>query len=470
MNQGLLVISPILLVRLLSVEEFGRYREFLLYAGLLTSICAFGINNSLLYFIPSRPNSVRQMVRQALAMTFGTSVLVLGVTLLADFLSNGAILGGLQLPVALYVLLFVNLDFWEFYWLSLKRPVPVFAYTTGRLVARIVVVVTAASISRDVMPIIWSLIALEAVRIAVSLIAWQRASRSIDRVDQQAEESCWREQFQYCLPVGLALILVTLNKSLGNLFVTKTLGVVALAHYSIGTHIQPVIGVLRNSISDAVLPELAALKSAKGEGTLALWRRSTVVSMILLTVAGVVLLEFAHTFVVTLFSASYEPAVVIFQIYLLVLVREVFDFGVALRAVNKTAPIVTSSLFAILLNLLLLVTVMPIWGLPAAALAFVISRWTEGLVLSRSTMRAYNIGIKDLARWSDLGKIAVAAALASVVFIGSFWIDYFGLAGVLLGSAVFMALFLVLLVVFRVPEVAAMLGRLRKTEAAPAKP
>ena len=469
MNQGLVVISPILLVRLLSVEEFGRYREFLLYAGLLTTICSFGINNSLLYFIPSRPNSVRQMVRQAVTMTLGTSVVVLGGALLADFISNGAILGGLQLPVALYVLLFVNLDFWEFYWLSQKRPVPVFAYTTGRLVARILVVVTAATIWRDVMPIIWSLIGLEAVRIIGSCIAWRRAHRTIDRVDQQVEESCWREQFRYCWPIGIALILVTLNKSLGNLFVTKTLGVVALAHYAIGTHIQPVIGVLRNSVSDAVLPELAALKSAKGEGTLALWRRSTVVSMILLTAAGVVLFEFAHTFVVTLFSASYEPAVVIFQIYLLVLVREVFDFGVALRAVNKTAPIVTSSLFAILLNLLLLVTVMPLFGLPAAAMAFVISRWTEGLVLSRSTMRAYQIGLKDLARWADLGKVAIAATIASVVFIGSFWTDHFGLAGVILGSAIFMTLFLVLLVAFRVPEVAAMLGRLRKTEAAPAK-
>lgn len=466
MNQGLVIISPILLVRLLTVEEFGRYREFLLYAGLLTTICAFGINNSLLYFIPSRPNCVRQMVRQAVTMTFGTSVTVVGGTLLADYLSNGAILGGLQLPVAIYVLLFVNLDFWEFYWLSQKRPVPVFAYTTSRLIARILVVVTAASIWRDVMPIVWSLIGLEALRIAGSWIAWQRAGRNIDRT---REESCWREQFRYCWPIGLALILVTLNKSLGNLFVTKTLGVVALAHYAIGTHIQPVIGVLRNSVSDAVLPELAALKSTKGEGALALWRRSTVVSMILLTAAGVVLFEFAHTFVVTLFSASYEPAVVIFQIYLLVLVREVFDFGVALRAVNKTAPIVTSSLFAILLNLLLLVTVMPIFGLPAAALAFVISRWTEGLVLSRSTMRAYHIGLKDLARWGDLGKVALAALLAATIFYGSFWIDYFGLVGVLLGSAVFMALFLVLLVAFRVPEVAAMLGRLRKTEAAPAK-
>lgn len=464
MNQGLVVISPILLVRLLTVEEFGRYREFLLYAGLLTTFCAFGINNSLLYFIPARPNNVRQMVRQATVMTFGTSLVVIGITLLADYLAKGAILGTLQLPVALYVLLFVNLDFWEFYWLSLKRPLPVFAYTTGRLIARILVVVTAATIWRDVMPIVWSLIGLETIRIVGSWFAWRRAtSRTQSETGEPiVEQSCWNEQFRYCLPIGLALILVTLNKSLGNLFVAKSLGLVALAHYAIGTHIQPVIGVLRNSVSDAVLPELAALKSTKGEAALELWRRSTIVSMILLTAAGVVLFEFAHTFVVTLFSPSYEPAVLIFQIYLLVLVREVFDFGVALRAANRTAPIVTSSLFAILLNLLLLVTVLPIWGLPAAALAFVISRWTEGLVLSRSTLRAYDIGIGELARWRDLGKVALAALLASIVFYGSFWLDHFGLIGVVLGSAVFMALFVVFLVALRVPEATAMLGRFRK--------
>jgi O-antigen/teichoic acid export membrane protein len=463
MNQGLVVISPILLVRLLTVEEFGHYREFLLYAGLLTTICAFGINNSLLYFIPSRPQSVRQMVRQATTMTFGTSVLVVGITLLADLIAGGAILGGVALPVAIYVLLFVNLDFWEFYWLALKRPLPVFAYTTGRLVARIVVVVTAASIWRDVMPIVWSLIVLEAVRVTGSWIMWRAAERKVTAADRATEQSCWAEQFRYCLPIGLALILVTLNKSLGNLFVTKTLGVVALAHYAIGTHIQPVIGVLRNSISDAVLPELAALKSSKGEGALELWRRSTIVSMILLTAAGVVLFKFAHTFVVTLFSPSYEPAVLIFQIYLLVLVREVFDFGVALRAANRTAPIVTSSLFAILLNLVLLITVLPIWGLPAAALAFVISRWTEGLVLSRSTMRAYDIGIGKLARWKDLGRVALAALLASVVLYGSFWLDTLGLFGVVLGSMVFTVLFIILLVVLRVPEAVAMLARFRKS-------
>ena len=85
-------------------------------------------------------------------------------------------------------------------------------------------------------------------------------------------------------------------------------------------------------------------------------------------------------------------------------------------------------------------------------------------------MRAYDIGIANLARWRDLGKVALAALLASTVFYGSFWLDHFGLAGVVLGSAVFMVLFVVFLLALRVPEAIAMLGRLRKSrELSPAK-
>ena len=32
-NQGLMVISPVILVRLLTVQDFGEYREFLMYVA-----------------------------------------------------------------------------------------------------------------------------------------------------------------------------------------------------------------------------------------------------------------------------------------------------------------------------------------------------------------------------------------------------------------------------------------------------
>ena len=446
-----MILSPVVLVRLLSVDEFGQYREFLLYAGLLTTICAFGINNSLLYFIPSRPESVQQMLRQSVALTLLSSVLVVGIAVIANIVTHGAVLGNMAFPVALYVLLFVNLDFWEFYWLAGKQTLPVLAYTSGRLVARMVVVIVAASISSNVQIIVWSLIALEAVRFTGSFVAW-KAQKSAG-----SQPAFWREQIKYCLPVGIALALVTLNKSLGNLFVAKAMGTVALAHYAIGTQVQPIITVLRNSLSDAILPEMAAV--SQPQDALRLWHRSTVMSMMLLLPAAVILFEFAHPLVVTLFSPEYAPAIPIFQLYLLVLLREVFDFGVALRALNRNTSIVHSNLIAIVLNIGLLAATVPFFGLIGAAMAFVVSRFLEGFYLGWRTAQAYGIGIGGIACWSDLGKIAVAGAIASTVFYGSFWLDYFGLFGIPLGGIAYLSAFVVLLFLWRIPEVVQLLHR-----------
>lgn len=447
-----MLLSPVVLVRLLSVQEFGQYREFLLYASLLISICAFGINNSLLYFVPSRPESVRQLLRQSVTLTLLCSALFIGIAIVANVLTGGALLGNLALPVALYALLFVNLDFWEFYWLSRKQTLPVLAYTSGRLIARMTIVIAAASISSNVQIIIWSLIALEAVRFAGSFIAWQTHKPATG-----VQVACWREQIRYCLPIGVALMLVTLNKQLGNLFVAKAMGAVALAHYAIGTQVQPVITVLRNSLSDAILPEMAAV--SQPQEILRLWHRSTVMSMMLLLPAAVILFEFAHPLIVTLFSPEYAPAVPIFQLYLLVLLREVFDFGVALRALNRNTSILHSNLLAIILNVGLLAAAVPFLGLFGAALAFVVSRFLEGLYLGRCTLRHYGVGIRALACWSDLGKIAVAGLLASVVFYGAFWTEYFGIFGIPLGGIAYLTLFVAVLFVWRVPEVVQLLRR-----------
>ncbi len=461
MNYGLVLISPVILVRLLSVEDFGRYREFLVYVGLLGGIAAFGINSSLLRFVPNNPQAGWRFVNQAVLMTVASSVVVIGGMLALNALVGGKLVGDYAVPVALYVLLFVNMDFWEFLWLAEKRSSAVLRYTTARLVARIVVVTTTAALTRDVATIIWSLICLEALRLTLSAIGWRVRARAV----QRGEPPRWREQLQYCLPFGAALVVVTLNKSLGALFVAKMMGPVALAHYAIGTYMQPVISVIRNSLSDVVLPEMASQTSRSPADRLKLWRRTTVVTAIFLFPASVLLARFADVLVVTLFSETYRPAVVIFQIYLLTFLRETLDFGIPLRAINRNVPILHSNLIAFALRAGLMIILIPLWGLIGAVTAMVISRFVEGAYLGVQTARAFEIPLRSFAPWKDLLKTLGAAMLAAVVLYGQFWTERLGILGVIPAGAAYIVIFTVLLGRLRVPEIGLLLEKLRSAPA-----
>jgi O-antigen/teichoic acid export membrane protein len=445
MNQGLLLISPMLLTRMLSVEQFGQYREFLLYATVLDVIAGYNISSSLLRFVAHQPEHRQQYVNQALIMTLSTSTLVLTCTAILNWTFNGALVGGYMLPLALYIFFYVNFDFWEATWLAQRRVGAVWAYTAGRLLARMITVVTAAALTGSVQAIIWSLICLEGVRFVASMVMWARHRQRGER----RLESGWREQLRFVGPAGTAHVLISLNKQMGSLYVAKFLGPVGLAHYAIGTYMRPIIAVLRSSLSDALLPEMA---SQQRDGSLVLWRRMTIVAAIMLIPSAVLLGRFADTIVVTLFSEEYRAAVPVFQICLFVLFREVFDFAVPLRAMNRTAPIMYSNMLSLVLNAILLAILLPTIGLIGAALAFVVARAVEGLYLGWQTARACEVGARDLIKWGDIGKVALAATLASVTIVGSFWTSHLGLIGALAASFVYMLVFVPLLLLLRLPE------------------
>src|SRR4051794_13004711 len=99
---GLLLLGPLLLVRLVPIEEFGRYREFVLYASLLQSFASFAIPDSLLYFIPAHPQSPWRIVRQTAALMALASVLVVGCLVGADLVSGGNLVGPYLVPLAIY--------------------------------------------------------------------------------------------------------------------------------------------------------------------------------------------------------------------------------------------------------------------------------------------------------------------------------------------------------------------------------
>jgi hypothetical protein len=108
---------------------------------------------------------------------------------------------------------------------------------------------------------------------------------------------------------------------------------------------------------------------------------------------------------------------------------------------------------------------LPKWGVLGAVAAFLVSRALEGIYLGAQTMRAYGIGVRSLAHWTDLFKVLLAAALAATIIAPRFWAESLGIVGVALGGAVYFVVFVLLLALFRIPEAAALVRVLRSAPA-----
>ncbi len=449
-NYGLMLISPIFLVRLLSVADFGRYREFLLYGALLQAFAQFSINDSLLYCVPSNPGSPWRIARQTAILTFCSSMLVALVLVVLDTATGGAVVHGYLWPLVAYVLVSVNLDFWEHFWLANNRVQAVFVYSGARLAIRVLVVVATAAVTHDFRVVIWALVVLEALRFVAAAVYFLASDRS--RYEPPLQEP-WRDQLRYCLPSGAASLLASLNRNVSNVIVARLLGAVALAQYAIGRFGEPVVTTLRNSISATILPEMVRKdRGASGGTALELWQKATVINTIMLFPVIVLVTRYAEPLVTMLFGASYTTAAVIMQIYMLVVIRECFDFAPALRAVNRTRSLVESNVAGLLTCAAAMFVLIPLSGLPGAMFAFVIASYVDASWLAWRMLSAYKVGPSQLVPWRSIAKTALAAAMASVLIVSSVWTDVFGRAGIAIAGVVYLAAFALLLQMMRIPE------------------
>jgi O-antigen/teichoic acid export membrane protein len=459
-NYGLLLISPIVLVRLLTVGEFGRYREFLIYSSVLASIGAFGIFTSLLYFVPADPARSWQYVRQTVQLTALTSFTVIFCVVVADLATGGTVIGKQLWPVAAYVLVFTNIDFWESLWLATRRPMAVFAYTSGRLVSRMLVVISLAYFFHQVQIVLWGLIALESVRLVASAVAWRLAAPKVGMPAPQPGD--WGRMLHFCLPMGGSNLLSMSNRYAASIFVAKAMGPVALAHYTIGTYVEPIIITLRNSLSDALLPAIVNRGNRSRWEAVELWQRGTVIAAILLLPIGCLIERYAETLIVTVFSSTYQAAVPVMRIFLIVLIRECFDFPMALKAINKTRYFLYGDVAAIVVNLALLVALVPSWGLVGVTAAYVISHWLQGFYLGWCTTRFYHIPVRKFIPWAEMSKVVLAAVLPLALTYGTYLTDHYKLLGVIVGSMLYLPAYALLLRLFHVREAHTLFERVRE--------
>src|ERR1700722_17045220 len=193
-------------------------------------------------------------------------------------------------------------------------------------------------------------------------------------------------------------------------------------------------------------------RSSSGGTALALWQKATVVNAIMLLPIVVLVARYAVPLVTLVFGSNYVSAALIMQLYMLAVIRECFDFAPALRAVNRTRPLVESNVAGLVTCTVAMLLLIPLAGLPGAMLAFVIASYVDVTWLGWRTRQAYGVTLAELIPWRSIARTSLAAAVAALLIANSVWTDVFGRAGIVLAGLAYLAGYAGLVQVLRIPE------------------
>jgi teichuronic acid exporter len=224
------------------------------------------------------------------------------------------------------------------------------------------------------------------------------------------------EQLQFATPIGTAALLQNAGRNLGKIFVSTSLGPVALAYYAIGSYLIPIIRLMRSGISDAIYPELVAAHDRRS-AAVALWQRVNVLNCVMFFPAFVLLLYYAEEIIRLLFTQAYIPAVPVFCIFAFFLIRRCFNTDVLLRTSGRTGFMLWGTVGSLILNIGLIVLLARSLGMTGPALAFLASEVALELFYASQMSRTLGLTFSSFADWKSIGRVAAACVVALPVLL-----------------------------------------------------
>jgi len=407
LNQALALLSPLLLVRLLDIVDYGRYRQFMAIAMLVTALGGFALTANLTYLLARTPE------RAAVDIT-KTTVLMLAVAIVSSLVV--AVFRPWIVPeeiadswwlLTLYVFMFLNLEVVVAYWLARRRSVEVMQYTLVVTVWRLGTLLGAALYFRDVEMIFVTIVCSEALK-NLAIYLWLR-TRGL--LVFRWDGAVMREQLRLVGPLGLGSVLNKANE-FGRAVVGSVMGPVPLAIYSTAAYQVPLVNIVQTSLSDVIFPDLVKRAQRDPSEGLRLWKRAQMMVAAVILPCWLLLSYFAEPLIRLAFTEAYVSATPYFLVFLLLMVRQCFQFSTLLRSVEDNSSFATANGVALVLNIVLVVTLMPRFGLWGPTLGLVVGQMWSGYYLGRRVMLRYRVPAAEIFQWRKFALALLAAGLA----------------------------------------------------------
>lgn len=411
---------PILLTRTLSQNEYGLFKQIFLIITTLTALLPLGFGMSAYYYLPREKDVSRrgQVVLNILLFNLIMGVaaclmLVFWPELIATIFRDPAIPSYAGL-IGVVTLLWLFSAFLETVAVANQELRLATIFIVSGQLTRTILLLAAATIFDSVTAMVYA--ALMHGVLQSTVLIWYTSSR-FPWFRRGVDWSVTRKQIAYALPFGFVGLLFTIQTDLHNYFVSNQFSAGTFAIYSIGVAQLPFIGILRESVSSVILPRISYLqeKGKEREIILLLANATRKLATVILPVYAVLMIT-GREFLTVMFTSAYSDSWPIFAVNLTLLPLSLVDVDAVARAYEG------HRFFLLKLQVgLSVVMVIMLWlaisrfGLIGAISVVVGINFLLRVVLAIRFTRVLGTKMRDLLLLKDVGKVALATAVASSV-------------------------------------------------------
>lgn len=383
-NQGFALLSLLILLRLISREEYGMWALYLTVLSMAEMARAGFVQNGLVSFVQANPDQDRRIIGSAYAMNLGLGILIWGIFMalsvpLATWWSAPA-LPTLTMWYGLFMLTLGGLRFLEYVQIARQDFKGVLVgnliYGGGQCV--VMVYWWIIGFHPELYMLIW-LQAGAAATAAVVVWLYRRPLFSWGKPEWQ-----WMKKLgdygRYVLGTNLGSMLL---QRVDVIMIGAFLGPEGVAPYNVALRMTGYLEVPLRGLATSVFPRIGKAWKENGAAAVSRLYEKTTAEMLALTLPVCIGLAVAAEWVIQILAGpGYEDAVFLLRILLLFALLKPWGrmFGTALDAIGKPRVNFRFVMLGVLVNVILNSLMIPLFGLPGAAYATVLAMLTMVII------------------------------------------------------------------------------------------
>jgi len=409
-------VLPMVLARCLDAATFGEYRLLWLAVGTAMAVATLDLPHTMFYFL-SRGDALTKglYVRQSVAL-LAIAGAVCALYLLPWNPLLPSALGPLWnhgLWVPLFVLLWVPAHLLDSLPMAEERVRCQAAIIVGFALARTVVIAAAAYFTNHLGLILCLLVLLAAAKLAVLM---NYVARHHGTGGRWIERRALLEQLRFAAPLAAVAALFSLRVQADQWIAASQFPLHAFAAFSIAVLLSPLVGLVRQAVSEGVLAKMGRWHAAGATAqALSLNNRGNVmVATLLYPLLGVAFV-FAEEIITLVYTADYVAAAPVMRVYIVGMFALAVEYGSFIGLLRIGPFAMGISAFTLALSIAISWCGAHCLGLAGAAAGSVLALYADRFLILGRIAVLLKTPLSKLQDWSTLACL-FACTLAGAGF------------------------------------------------------